>query len=104
MNENAADVIARGVRKAGEDAKKVHEQVWPNPQHTPLSLKAIASQIDDVIGRVRHLEHNDLLPCLYHLAKELRARHDHADPCDDEYCPCYKAARDWMRDQRGDRP
>lgn len=69
-------------------------------------MRALGEISKDIHAFASSLQGFSLDHCLHlrRLADEITARHDHADPCDDEYCPCYKAARDWMRDQRGDRP
>ncbi len=94
LGKDVADVIRDGVRKA----------VLVNPSDVPLrTLPEIARELEDWAGGIKP-QVPELAKLLYEWAYELRTRHDHADPCDDEYCPCYKAARDWERDQgRGPR-
>ena len=84
---DAADVIAQGVRKA---------------ETFRFSLKVIADGLrsETIWHRRGYYDAADLRAW----ADSLDARHDHADPCEDEACPCYKAALDHERDQgRGPR-
>lgn len=81
MKNDAADVIASGVRKAGT-----------------FSLKAIATAIRDEAWNTTNRGKAQLWQTM---ADSLDARHDHADPCDD--CPCVQAERErWEGEGHGD--
>lgn len=77
MKPDAADVSE--VRKAGR-----------------LSLSVIAANLHLVASSIQNLH---LLRAreLRALALELAARHDHADPCEDASCLCWKAGQEYAQ-------
>lgn len=89
---DAADVIRDGVRNAGKMAGQ--------PRHTLTEIAVCLEEDAKFMAEWQPVDAKRRLA----FAASLRARHDHADPCDDESCPCYKAAMDNEHDQgRGPR-
>ena len=83
--KQASDVIGNGLRRA----KAI--------QMSKLgSLHKIANEMACLAQSYEHWAPEDS-KLLYLWAGELRAHHDHADPCDDEACPCRKAEADEWR-------
>ena len=84
--------------------KQVSDVIWPKAKPAQLgSLHEIANEMCRLAQSYEHWAPEDS-KLLYLWAGDLRARHDHADPCDDTACPCRKAEADDWRDQGLGRP
>ncbi len=82
MNKDAADMISKGVRSG----------------QTITTLAVFAEELEDWARGIKP-QVPQLARWLHHLAHELRARHDHADPCEvGSDCPCCKHGQDYARD------
>ena len=85
----ASDVIGNGVRKA--------KTPWERDVKDDPSLKAITYKIRALANSCGQLGVPLVARELEEIAHYLAKRCDHADPCDDEACPCRKAEADEWR-------
>lgn len=77
---------------------------WRARREMGPSLPAIMQKLKTLAEALRHLGCPLIADELDDMAGYLEDRHDHADPCEDEACPCRKAEADHWRDQGHGRP
>lgn len=69
---------------------QAHKVIWPQAGSTWLSLERVAELLENTaifLEEGRSIPHTS--GAFRRAAKELRARHDHSDPCNTKDCPCF---------------